>query len=210
MIKKGIFLFIISIILPLLASCSQQHTAVTALHINSKTVRLESDMTKNLSITAHPEGIDSSHYSLVSENEFVAVCKGNSVCAVNEGETYVYAVSTNGKIESNKVKVIVSNEIFDVASKIIALSVEEEIEELKMTEITPEKATQIAETRIYEIPEKFTPPLITEDNASDTVYITQSGTKFHKKTCSYAKNASPVSRSEAYDDGKTPCKKCCP
>ena len=207
--KKAIFICLIAAFLLQVASCTP-HKPVTALHINSQTVRLESDMSKNLSVSTKPETATLSDYNLISENEFVAVCEGNNVCAINEGETYVYATSKNGDVTSNKIKIIVSNDIFEVAAKIILLSEDQKDDELVETEVTPQKASQITETRIYELPEKFTPPPLTEDNASDTVYITKSGNKFHKENCSYAKNASPVPRSEAYDSGKTPCQKCNP
>lgn len=209
MMKKLLFSTLVSLLFSLFASCAPADQIVS-LHINSKTVRLESDMYKVLSITTMPQTATDSDYKLVSENDFVAVCEKNTVYAVNEGETYVYAVSKDESITSNKIKVIVSNEIFEVASKIISLSEDKKDDELAEIEVTPEKASQITETKIYEVPEVFTPPNLTQDNYSDTVYITKSGSKFHKETCSYAKNASPVPRSEAYGNGKTPCQKCCP
>lgn len=47
-------------------------------------------------------------------------------------------------------------------------------------------------------------------NASDTVYITASGKRYHRKECRYAKTASPVTRAEAEAKGLTPCKQCKP
>ncbi len=202
---------------------------ISSIHINSETVRLESDMSKRLSIETYPEDTDSKNYRLVSENEFVAVCDKNQVSAVNEGETFVYAESKDGKTQSNKVKIIVSNGIFDVAAKIImvandglnkAVSKEtgensklitaEDKEHLKNVEVSPKKATDITETTIEKVPESFELPILTEENATDTVYVTKSGSKFHLSTCSSAKNSTPVSRSQAVSDGKTPCQKCKP
>lgn len=223
---------------------------VSSIHINSDTVRLESDMSKKLSITVHPDGATEKGYKLVSENEFVTICDGANVIAVNEGETFVYAKSSDGKVKSNKIKVIVSNNIFEVASKIILSAqnaqyvnkqLAEEIEQSKQllkpeenelsekeespeeVEVTAEKASQITETEIKEVPELFEISVETDENnavetenstaevnATDIVYVTKSGGKFHLSTCSYAKEAVAVSRSQAVSDGKTPCKKCNP
>ena len=203
--------------------------SISSIHINSETVRLESDMSKRLSIEVYPENADENSYKLVSENEFVAVCDKNQVNAVNEGETYVYALSKDGKIQSNKVRIIVSNGIFDVAAKIIMVandgldkSVSKQTEEnaklitvedkehLKNVDVTSKKATEIAETKVEKVPESFELPILTEENAYDTVYVTKSGSKFHLSTCSSAKNSTPVSRSQAVSDGKQPCQKCKP
>ena len=184
---------------------------VLSMHINSSTIRLESNMSKRLIITIYPQDADQSDYQLISENEFVALCEEDSVTAVNEGETFVYATSKDGKIQSNKVKVVVSNGIFDTAAKIIMMAendtqnVEDELKDVK---VTTEKASQIAEKEITQIPETFKTPVVTEENANEIVYVTKSGSKFHLKTCAYAKEGTPVSRSQAVNDGKTPCKKC--
>lgn len=214
--------------------------AVEGLHINSEVVRLESDMSKRLSISTYGGSENKKNYKLVSENEFIAVCEGNSVSAVNEGETFVYAKSTDGKTQSNRVKVIVSNDIFDTAAKIIMLANAEQYfdkevsdkiqkhneqladkEKIKNVEITPEKVSQITETEVEKVPEIFDVPIEKEDESdkvsdgaketsTDVVYITKSGKKFHLSTCASAKNSTPISRSEAISKGKTPCQKCKP
>lgn len=239
---KKIIIAVICVIVAALVACvliflnlpKITSVAVTSLHINSSTIRLESDMMKKLSITVHPEEADKSGYKLVSENEFVAVCNNDNVAAVNEGETFVYAESSDGKVQSNKVKVIVNNDIFEVAAKVIlsaedaqyfsketAQEVEQIKEEIKPeegtdeevieeAELTPEDASQIAETEIETVPETYQLPVVTEQNAGEVVYITRSGDKFHLSTCSYAKEATAITRSQAVADGKTPCKKCKP
>lgn len=229
-IITGICIIIIAIILIVCNLPKFSGMSVTALHITSDTIRLESDMTKRLSVSTSPEKADSKAYKLVSENEFVAVCEGNSVVAVNEGETFVYAVSDNGKVESNKVKVVVSNNIFTTAAKIIMSAMDaqtanqilseevskkenivaDEKDKLRKTEVTKKQASQITETEIAEVPETFQLPLVTEENANEVVYITKSGDKFHSQSCSYARGATAVSRSQAVADGKSPCKKCKP
>ena len=47
-------------------------------------------------------------------------------------------------------------------------------------------------------------------DGSKKVYITESGTKYHKKSCRYAKNATKVSLKKAVDLGYDPCKTCKP
>ena len=46
--------------------------------------------------------------------------------------------------------------------------------------------------------------------ASDVVYVTQTGGRYHRASCRYAKNATPVTRQEAESRGLTPCKVCKP
>ena len=216
---------------------------VTSLHINSDIIRMESDMTKRLSITVNPE--EATQYELISENEFVAVCEGDSVVAANEGETYVYAASLDGEVISNKVKVIVSNNIFKVAAKIISLAneagfrstevtdgetddeskdgkTEAVIENFENVEITPEKVSEITETtepdvvaepkseQVPEISAGIEASAVITESAGETVYVTPTGGKFHLAGCSYAKNATPISKAQAIADGKTACKKCNP
>ena len=183
---------------------------VTALHINSDSIRLESDMSKALSITVKPEKAYSFQYKLVSENEFVAVCEGNSVYAVNEGETYIYATSADGKIISNKIQVIVSNHLFEIAAEIVLDGADYDKQiypEDKVEQIT--KGT-IAKEAVNTIKASDQAPDTPQSDSNDIVYVTVSGAKFHKSTCAYAKTASPVVRSEAVLEGKTPCKKCNP
>jgi len=209
--KKTTITLCIAFIILLITIIINKPSPIASLHINSETVRLESDMSKKLSITVQPENAYHFQYKLVSEDNFVAVCKGNTVYAANEGETFVYAESLTGKIRSNKIKVIVTNDIFEVAAKIILLSEEKQVEdELKEIEITAKKASQITQTDITSIPEKFVSPIVTEENADEIVYVTKSGSKFHLSTCNYAKNASAISLSEAVSAGKTPCKVCNP
>lgn len=189
---------------------------ITALHINSGTVRLESDMSKALNINVKPEKAYSFQYKLVSDNEFVAFCESNCVYAVNEGETYVYATSSDGKTVSNKIKVVVSNDIFEIASLILS-DEDNSSQKDSEAEITVEKINQITDGTIAKTDISTAPKTSSEEipepaqsDQSDIVYVTASGTKFHSAACSYAKTASPVPRSEAISEGKTPCKKCNP
>lgn len=229
-IVAGVITVVVAVVLIVCNLPKILGVTVTALHINSDTIRLESNMTKRLSLTVNPEKASDKDYRLISENEFVAVCEGDSVIAVNEGETFVYAVSDNGKVESNKVKVVVSNNIFTTAAKIIMSAMDaqtanqilseevskkenivaDEKDKLRKTEVTKKQASQITETEIAEVPETFQLPAVTEENANEVVYITKSGDKFHSQSCSYARGATAVSRSQAVADGKSPCKKCKP
>jgi len=231
MTKKKIIVYICApvctVVFTLCIVLSNLPSPVTSLHINSDTVRLESDMSKRLSITRNPEKGKTSGYELVSENEFVAVCDGNSVIAVNEGETFVYAKSLNGRIVSNKVKVIVSNDIFEVAAKIISL-VEDNTLTLSSTDAVLEKAysenketgrkeefddTAITPEKVTDIKEETEQTIRLSTKAADpsaVVYVTASGGKYHSAGCTYAKNAVQVTIKEAISEGKTPCKRCNP
>ena len=45
----------------------------------------------------------------------------------------------------------------------------------------------------------------------DPVYITSSGTRYHKSWCPYLENSKiPLSRDEAEEDGYSPCSRCNP
>lgn len=47
-------------------------------------------------------------------------------------------------------------------------------------------------------------------DGSKKVYVTESGTKYHKKSCRYAKHAYKITLEDAVDEGYKPCKKCKP
>ena len=47
-------------------------------------------------------------------------------------------------------------------------------------------------------------------DTSPTVYITRTGTKYHRATCQYAKTASASTLDQAKARGLTPCSKCKP
>lgn len=50
-----------------------------------------------------------------------------------------------------------------------------------------------------------------EPNNDTTVYITETGSKFHKWGCQYlGESAIPISRKEAIEKGYTPCSVCKP
>lgn len=55
------------------------------------------------------------------------------------------------------------------------------------------------------------PPQATTGAGDDTVYITKTGTKYHRAGCSYlAKSSIPISRKDAEARGYAPCKVCKP
>lgn len=43
---------------------------------------------------------------------------------------------------------------------------------------------------------------------SETVYITKTGSKYHKSWCSYLKSRIPISKSDAIANGYTACSRC--
>ena len=45
---------------------------------------------------------------------------------------------------------------------------------------------------------------------SETVYITRTGSKYHRDYCSYLKSKIPISKSDAIKRGYTPCSRCHP
>lgn len=48
------------------------------------------------------------------------------------------------------------------------------------------------------------------DNSSETVYITNTGSKYHRSGCSYLKSSIKINKSEAIKRGYTPCSRCNP
>jgi micrococcal nuclease len=59
--------------------------------------------------------------------------------------------------------------------------------------------------------ENITPPCGEQNKASDIVYITATGTKYHRAGCSYlSKSSIPIERKEAIAKGYTPCSVCKP
>lgn len=178
---------------------------IESIHINSSVIRLESDMSKRLSVTVYPDESNKISYKLVSENEFVAVCDGDSISAVNEGETFVYATSLDGKIQSNMVKVIVSNNIFETAAKIIMLAdnehylnekISEEVQEnfntmtteekenLQNVEIDSQKLSQITNTEVKTVPEVLNLPVDAENTKSEISQTPVTQEKQEQKTSS--------------------------
>jgi len=47
-------------------------------------------------------------------------------------------------------------------------------------------------------------------DGSKKVYVTETGTKYHKKSCKHAKNADAIRLDDAVDFGYEPCKTCKP
>lgn len=47
-----------------------------------------------------------------------------------------------------------------------------------------------------------------QDSTSATVYVTRTGSKYHRLGCSYLKSCIPISLSKAIQQGYTPCSKC--
>lgn len=55
---------------------------------------------------------------------------------------------------------------------------------------------------------KPTPQPVQQQTQSETVYITRTGSRYHRAGCSYLKNSIPISKSDAIAAGYTPCSKC--
>jgi hypothetical protein len=54
-------------------------------------------------------------------------------------------------------------------------------------------------------------PTLTPTSSDEIVYITESGTKYHKKGCKYlSKSQIPISKKEAIAKGYTACSVCKP
>lgn len=55
---------------------------------------------------------------------------------------------------------------------------------------------------------KPTPKPVQQQTQSETVYITRTGSKYHKAGCSYLKSCIPISKRDAIAAGYTPCSRC--
>lgn len=60
----------------------------------------------------------------------------------------------------------------------------------------------------YESGSVQTPKPVQQQTQSETVYITRTGSKYHKAGCSYLKSCIPISKSDAIAAGYTPCSRC--
>ena len=49
-----------------------------------------------------------------------------------------------------------------------------------------------------------------EPNTEQTVYITDTGSKYHRSGCSYLKSKNPITKSKAIEKGHTACSRCNP
>lgn len=153
--------------------------------------------TNSFSVEISPEDEEADYSSLldfVSENPDVATIEYDKdswisqevkITPVSDGETYVYIQSKDGKVKSEKVKVIVAIEEDDIEEDEIE---EDEIEEDDITESDYEEPT-------------------TEKKSGIIVYTTPYGTKYHYSKACAGKNASESDLDDVkgyYD----PCKKC--
>ncbi|MGN0467646.1 MAG: hypothetical protein ACI4GY_02840 [Acutalibacteraceae bacterium] len=89
----------------------------------------------------------------------------------------------------------------------------------EQTAIEPtEQLTEITETNHFSEKSETAQTTVSfqttsNESSSQTVYITASGTKYHKSGCSYLKNsstASAINKNEAIEKGYTPCSRCKP
>ncbi len=69
-----------------------------------------------------------------------------------------------------------------------------------------EKSAEIAElkAKLSEIATSS----YSQDGTSETVYITKTGSKYHRLGCSYLKSCIPISLSKAIQQGYSPCSRC--
>ena len=49
-----------------------------------------------------------------------------------------------------------------------------------------------------------------DDEEEEIVYVTDSGTKYHRSWCSYLKSSNPITKEEAIEEGYFPCSRCNP
>ncbi len=60
-------------------------------------------------------------------------------------------------------------------------------------------------------PASIVPPLVSTHPVNEVVYITKSGTKYHRGTCHYLKKSKiKTTKSEAKSSGYSPCSVCKP
>lgn len=152
--------------------------------------------TNSFSVEISPENKEVDYSALldfVSENPKVATIEYDKdswisqevkITPVSDGETYVYIQSKDGKVKSEKIKVIVDIE-------------DNEIEEETTSESVSKETTTES---IYKEP-------TTEKKSGKIVYITPSGEKYHYSKSCAGKNA----MERDLDDVKGaygPCKKC--
>lgn len=95
-------------------------------------------------------------------------------------------------------------------NKIISTTAKPKAEKTTAKETT-EKATKSGTTNASTKAETQNPTVLEDDYSSDTVYITQSGSKYHCAGCRYLKKSSiAISKSKAINQGYSPCSVCNP
>ncbi len=67
------------------------------------------------------------------------------------------------------------------------------------------------ESKKIEVTDAVSESIVASDNNSDVVYVTESGTKYHKAGCHHLKKSKiEMSKAAADADGYTPCSVCKP
>lgn len=165
---------------------------------------------KDITFVSKDESVAAAKYSLTDRNRYVCY----KVMANSVGETYIYFTANDGETVSEKVKVVVlpkvtgtvTSEATDLSSEPTDTPYEEDETQ------TTEKQTEVQTTAHTEYDSEESTAAKTTEKATepqgDTVYIAPTGKRYHySKTCA-GKNATAVSKAEAQERGRTPCKKC--
>lgn len=208
-------------LLALLSSCSNINTGekgVTAINIFSQSMQLNmklGEISAKKHITVKSDGeFNIDDIEFVSDDESVAKIRCESTAlvkfiyftveATGVGETSVYARTTDGKIESEHLRVTVEEDAVTTDEEKVT-DAETEAPETDDNAKTAETST-VEENKIpSEVTGSVTNDLQIKD--SDTVYITPSGKKYHRSESCAGKNATAVSIKDAAKSYE-PCAKC--
>lgn len=223
---KYLFVYPICFAVVLISSLVAKPVYPSVIQISDKSIEYDDIcISHKLNLVTKPNNASHSKIEFVSENPDVAFFDGDTLYSWNDGKTYVYAKCENSETVSNKVPVIVKNtnteedvkakHIIDAISKVLNMKSPDD-ESINKVKTLYEKSDDTVKEKVTNY--KDFESLIngnsvpsTAEKGGDTVYISKSGSKYHKQSCSTLKgNGTPISLNEAIAKGKQPCKKCKP
>lgn len=202
------------------------------IEITPNAVNMELDCVKILDVKFEPSNADKNNLVYVSTDLSVARAEKGRIYSVGTGKAKVYAYDKKSGVQSDIIYVTVCTSIIDAeARKELAEEIKTDAEKIQdnvsVEKVVKEETdwTEKDQVQIYEAgkdavvystkPENDeTQEQVTDksyEGSGGLVYISKSGTKYHKQNCSALKgDGTAILKYDAELNGKTACKKCNP
>jgi len=207
--------------------------SVKSIKLPYQIIEMDVNQTKTIACSLVPEVSDhSSKVAFYSSNEEIVRFHDDVLTSASEGTAEIYAKSHDGSVSSNKVKVTVVDRDLQkkkekakpVIDKIAAIktSGENTVSEAQKAynALSSDIKPLVTNIGILIAAQQKTEGQAAEANSSNdsvnvkssqTVYISKTGKKYHRKNCPTLKGkGTAISLSEALADGLTPCSICNP